>query len=815
MKKKVILLMIAFLTIVLIGFSFNSINIAKANIIFSDSFQSGNLNNWAVNFGSLTVSSTTTNNGEPFSVQSNVVGANENLYVHSLSLSTPAQNPLYVREYVYITSTSVPSANGDYYQVGGFSTSGGGQFGDGELIVTNVGGTLYWGIFYREATGTANPSGFSRQISTTNSTTTAVPVTIGWTCIELKHLTASNSLTWDGQEQLYVNGNLVVDVTGVANGDRTPADVVIGGWQDITNPSATWTYYIADVIVSDSYIGLNQNLLTTSRNLGTVSPSGSTFYAQGQSVTITATPPTAVSGERYVWQGWTGSGTGQYTGLGTAVGDGTYTATVTMNGNITEAASWGHQYFLTIASAHGGIIGGGWFDAGSTQYAAVTPLTVPGSTNGTQYVFTSWTGDASGTTSPSNAIVMNSPKTATANWKTQYMLTADSAHGTITGAGWQDAGSNATVTLNSLITPGATGIQYLFTRWSTDSAGTTLTSNPITMNAPKTATANWQTQYNLTFIQSGVDSDFTGSVMTVNATSYNNAGFSTWANASDVYSFNYVSSSLVVNANSKQYLLTGVSGNTTALSVTASQPTTLTGAYKTQYYLTVTSTYATASPTTGWFDSGTSITDFVPSLIPGGTGVQFVCTGWSGTGSVQTSGGSSAVTFVISAPSTIAWSWKTQYLVTFNVNPAYRGTTNPSGTDVWADAGAISIIASPQAGYTFSSWSADSGNITISFPTMASSTATINGPGTLTANLAVEPSPTATPYHTATPTNTPTPTSHPTATPTATPTNVSPTPTSTTENNIGVGTYIAGIVVAIVIVAIIGSIIVLRKRKKH
>ena len=92
-----------------------------------------------------------------------------------------------------------------------------------------------------------------------------------------------------------------------------------------------------------------------------------------------------------------------------------------MDGNITETATWDHQYYLTVTSAYGAVSGGGWVDAGTSQVVSVSPTTVPGPT-GTQYVFTGWSGDASGTTSPSNPIIMNGPKTATANWQTQYYL---------------------------------------------------------------------------------------------------------------------------------------------------------------------------------------------------------------------------------------------------------------------------------------------------------------------------------------------------------------------------------------------------------
>ncbi len=79
---------------------------------------------------------------------------------------------------------------------------------------------------------------------------------------------------------------------------------------------------------------------------------------------------------------------------------------------------------------------------------------------GTQYVFAGWSGAASGTGLTSNLITMSGPETAIATWTTQYYLTTSTAHGTITGAGWYNAGATATATLNAAISPGATGVQY-------------------------------------------------------------------------------------------------------------------------------------------------------------------------------------------------------------------------------------------------------------------------------------------------------------------------------------------------------------------
>ena len=188
-------------------------------------------------------------------------------------------------------------------------------------------------------------------------------------------------------------------------------------------------------------------------------------------------------------------------------------ATVTMSNNITETASWSPSILPDCDLQPMALLSGaGWYNSGTSAYCYGYPInggwsSVP---TGTQYVFTGWSGDASGTTSSSNAIIMNGPETAIANWQTQYYLTVSSAYGTAGGAGWYNSGTSATATVTPLTVAGATGTQYVFTGWSGDASGTTSPSNAITMNGPKTAIANWQTQYYLTFAQSGVGSDFSG-----------------------------------------------------------------------------------------------------------------------------------------------------------------------------------------------------------------------------------------------------------------------------------------------------------------
>ena len=659
MKKRLFLLtLVACLGIVLLFSSLNSIKVASAapTILFSDGFESGTLNAWTQLYGTLSINSQTVNSGY-YSAESIEVGSNQNLYYHNLGSGLP--NPIDVREYVYITSTSVPSTPGDYYQVGGFASSAGGNFGDGEICVFNVGGTLYWGVYYRDASS-LRVDKFSFTISNDNKTSDAHPVSIGWNCVELAHTTATTGLT-NGVEQLYLNGVSIIDIT-VNNSDRTPYSVTLGGSQSVAKPTDAWNYYIDDLVVANGYIGPIVDTLTMSTNYGTLTPANGP-QSSGSNVDITATAPVAVSGERYIFLGWTGTGIGSYTGSDNP-------ASVTMTDNITETAAWDHQYYLTVTSVNGspsplsgwydsgtsitasiatpvsggtgtqyvctGWSGAGsvpasgsqsaltftitspssivwnwqtqyyltissaygtpgvseWVNSGTSVYATVSPLVVAGAA-GTQYVFTGWSGAASGTTSPSNAIVMSGPETATANWQTQYYLTVSSAHGTPSGAGWYNASASAYAS-TPLVVAGAAGTQYVFTGWSGAASGTTSPSNAIVMSGPETATANWQTQYYLTFVQSGVSSDFSGTVVTVNGTVYGLGGFSAWVNPGNVYTFSFASP-LVVTADGEQYLLTGVSGSTVS-PLTVSAPTTVTGAYVAQYYFTATSTYGVPSP---------------------------------------------------------------------------------------------------------------------------------------------------------------------------------------------------------------------------
>jgi hypothetical protein len=112
------------------------------------------------------------------------------------------------------------------------------------------------------------------------------------------------------------------------------------------------------------------------------------------------------------------------------------------------------------------------------------------------------------------------------------------------------------------------------------------------------------------------------------------------------------------------------------------------------------------------------------ALIPGTAGVRYAASVSSGTVDV-TGQTSKTITYT------------TQYPVTFAVNTANAGTVNPT-TASYYDAGSkIQISATPKSGYNFYSWTTTTPSaINYQNNSSASTTATINGPGTITANFA-------------------------------------------------------------------------------
>lgn len=215
-------------------------------------------------------------------------------------------------------------------------------------------------------------------------------------------------------------------------------------------------------------------------------------------------------------------------------------------------------------------------------------------------------------------------------------------------------------------------------------------------------------RYLITFNQSGVGTDYDEVVLTVDGTNYGVADLpvSLWWDEDSTHDFAF-QSPLLASPDAKRYVWEFTSGLSTLQSgsLLVSTSGSVTGNYKTQYYFTVTSPHGSPTPTSGWFDAGTSIDASVTSPWSGTTGVRYVCIGWSGTGSVPTFGTPTSVSFAVDEPSGITWNWETQYYLTVQTDPA--GITTIPGEDWYNYSETVELTAPQVTGYDFLNWDID------------------------------------------------------------------------------------------------------------
>jgi hypothetical protein len=337
--------------------------------------------------------------------------------------------------------------------------------------------------------------------------------------------------------------------------------------------------------------------------------------------------------------------------------------------------------------------------------------------------------------------------------------------------------------------PGSRGV---FTKWND---GETNSSRTIPVTVSTTYTVYYETQYEVTFGQSGVGTDFEEAVVTIDDKEYNatNLPVSFWWDNGTIHNFSF-QSPLVVIPNTKRYIWNSTSGlsslqsgpitvgksgnvignyetqyyltlatsppdaattsgegwyyngtdasvstdefvditaeasryrfngwtttdmpeisdpNSSSTTVRIDRAKTVTANYLIQYYFLVVSSYDSPTPTSGWFDSGTAITASVTSPWPlEATDTRYACTGWTGTGSVSTSGTNISVTFTINALSSITWNWKIQYLLTVRTDPTgICPLPNVSPLGTWFDKDTtVNCTAQEISGRVFDYWTVD------------------------------------------------------------------------------------------------------------
>jgi hypothetical protein len=278
------------------------------------------------------------------------------------------------------------------------------------------------------------------------------------------------------------------------------------------------------------------------------------------------------------------------------------------------------------------------------------------------------------------------------------------------------AGSSHTIAVPDPQNGGA-GIQFVWTSWSGTPSNTTESQTITAPSAATTYTANFKTQYQVTFAQNGIGVDSTGTVVTVNASAKTAAvlPFSAFFDTGAAVTYAY-SDPVASTVSGKRYTLTSPAP-TPATPITLSAPVTVTGTYKVQYQITFaqagiggdsTGTIVTvagnpktaaALPFSDWFDSGSSLPYSYSEPVPStATGKRYALT---------TPAPAPATPVTVSASATVTGTYKTQFQITF----AQAGIGGDStGTIV-----TVAANAKTAADLPFSDWFDNGSSLTYSY----------------------------------------------------------------------------------------------------
>ena len=223
---------------------------------------------------------------------------------------------------------------------------------------------------------------------------------------------------------------------------------------------------------------------------------------------------------------------------------------------------------------------------------------------------------------------------------------------------WVESGASVTYSYSSIVSSGISGEQFVFTNPSGS-------ISPITVASPVTVIGSWKTQYQITFMQSGLDTSVKGTIVTVDgsAKAFADLPFSEWVDCGSSVTYNY-SSTVASGISGEQFTLNPL-GTLSSSSIIMSAPKTAVANYKTQYLIVVASAHGNL-PASDWVDASGNFTVSVTS--PADTvqdGHQWVCTGFSVDGGVDRTGTTYAV-INVQTTHMVEFAWKEQFWVTFD-----------------------------------------------------------------------------------------------------------------------------------------------------
>lgn len=246
---------------------------------------------------------------------------------------------------------------------------------------------------------------------------------------------------------------------------------------------------------------------------------------------------------------------------------------------------------------------------------------------------------------------------------------------------WLDAESNWTVT-NAVVATSGTE------RWYATN-GTNGTVTPATVIAPL-----YRHQYQVTFTQSGVGSDASGTIVTVNgATNFESLPINLWVDAGTPLSFSYAPE-VPSTISNKKYTLTETNA-TSPLPISAA--TAIRGNYTTLYLITVSSPHGNPNKTSQWINAGDTFTVSVTNPDIASPGRQWQLAAVTIDGVPQPPLNSVTITNV-QASHSVVFTWIEQYIISASTATP-NGQISPSGAVPINAGGNQTFTITPNPGY--------------------------------------------------------------------------------------------------------------------
>jgi hypothetical protein len=345
------------------------------------------------------------------------------------------------------------------------------------------------------------------------------------------------------------------------------------------------------------------------------------------------------------------SSNGTYTAYYQAPTPTTYSATISAHCN-TEGSD------VSVATAEDGSSTGSYTPHTFAELTGSHTFTVP-SADASGHPFQQWSTGQTSTT-----IIVTSGGTFTAYYQAvQRSLTVSSAHdspGPSVGDHLYSDGSSVTCSVTSPVTEGSTVCTC--TGWTgAGSVPSTGTGKAVTFTISQNSSITWNWQ--------GAAVQWKLSVSSVHDSPSPPSGNSFYNDGTPVT----CSVTSPVTEGGVTYVCAGwsgtgsvpPSGSGTSMTFTISQNSSITWDWQIiQRRLTVSSAHDSPNPGNGdhSYSDGQSVTCSVTSPVTEGSTV-WTCTGWSGTGSVPSSGNGTSVTFTITQDSNITWNWQVGTLV--------------------------------------------------------------------------------------------------------------------------------------------------------